>query len=116
MTEPDILTIAERQRLENLLGSWELRARANALGADPQVLKANIAAVRSALSSADLVTAFRDGYKAERERNEKAALLVEEVRVALDEFAAFRGPRPKRVNMAALSNRLQAAFEALGGQ
>lgn len=110
---PITFTISHQQRLENLLGSWELRARANAFGTEAGVLRDNIAAVKATIAAARLTVDYREAWKTERDRNEQAALVVDEVRAALDDFARFKGPRPKRVDMAALATRLQAAYAAL---
>jgi hypothetical protein len=107
------ISVSQRARLETLVGSWQLRARANLKGSDAVVLRDNVAALQAALSTVDFASRFRDGWLKERDRNEKAALIIDEVKAALDDFARFRGPRPKRVDMAALSDRIQAAIETL---
>lgn len=112
MPEPQTISVSQKARLNNLLGSWLLRARANVKG-EGTILRDNAAALEAAMATADMASRFRDGWREERERNEKRALIVDEVVADLREFARFRGPRPKRSDMDRLATRLQEALEAL---
>jgi hypothetical protein len=111
--EAPIITQMQRTQLERLLGSWELRARANVSGTETEVLRQNIAALKAALIAVDLVHGFQDQWKAERARIERVGEIVEGVRSSLDEFGTYRGPRPKRVDMTILANNLVSASRVL---
>lgn len=113
MVEAPIVTVAHKTQLERLLASWELRARANLFGAEANVLRENIAALKSVLNSLDLVYRFEEAWKAERERAKQAREIIEDTRATLDEFGAFRGPRPKRADMTVLAHDLVTAYRVL---
>lgn len=113
MDEAPIITTAHRTQLERLLASWELRARANMFGAESEVLRTNIVALKSVLNSLDLVYRFEEALKVENRRAEDANRIIEGVRGRLDEFGAFRGPRPKRADMTVLAHDLISAYRVL---
>lgn len=101
-----LISAPQRTRLHGLANAWEMRARGNTQEQEAQILRQNTEALKAALASAEASVEYR-------ERIDAAAAVLDEIRAALDEFAKFKGPRPKRADMARLANRVQDAYSAL---